>query len=110
LKSFFGWLAQDTRAANIMEGMKIKTPGMADVPVLSEAQLKALLGSLQGKVARSVRGRALHVTQHHVTRQARRVAGGIRAGHLHVPILEDSREPPPVVLRYRSSPKHSEPI
>jgi site-specific recombinase XerD len=32
LKSFFGWLAQDTRTGNIMEGMKIQTPDSADAP------------------------------------------------------------------------------
>jgi hypothetical protein len=29
LRSFFGWLAKDTRTANIMEGMKYKTPSKA---------------------------------------------------------------------------------
>jgi site-specific recombinase XerD len=59
LKSFFGWLAQDTRAANIMDGMKIKTPGMADVPVLSEAQLKALLGSCKGEGVIALRDKSI---------------------------------------------------
>jgi integrase/recombinase XerC len=59
LKSFFGWLAQDTRAANIMDGMKHRTPGMADVPVLSEAQLKALLGSCKGEGIIALRDKAI---------------------------------------------------
>jgi integrase len=59
LRSFFGWLAQETRAANIMDGMKHKTPGMADVPVLSEAQLKALLGSCKGEGIIALRDKAI---------------------------------------------------
>jgi site-specific recombinase XerD len=59
LRSFFGWLAQDIRTANIMEGMKIKTPGMADVPVLSEVQLKALVGACKGEAVIALRDRCI---------------------------------------------------
>ena len=59
LRSFFGWLAQDARTANIMEGMKIKTPGMADVPVLSEAELRALIGACKGDGIIALRDKAI---------------------------------------------------
>jgi integrase/recombinase XerD len=59
LRSFFGWLAQDTRAVNIMEGMKIKTPGMTDVPVLSEAELRALIGACKGESIIALRDKGI---------------------------------------------------
>lgn len=40
LKSFFGWLANDTRTDNTMNGMKIQTPDSADAPVLSVQRAK----------------------------------------------------------------------
>jgi site-specific recombinase XerD len=59
LRSFFGWLAQDTPAVNIMAEMKVKSPGMADVPVLSEAELRALLASCKGEGIIALRDKSI---------------------------------------------------
>jgi integrase/recombinase XerC len=59
MRGFFEWLAKDIRTANIMEGMTRKTPAMADVPVLSEAQLKALIGTCKGEGIIALRDKAI---------------------------------------------------
>lgn len=59
LRSFFSWLAQDTKTENIMDGMRAKTPEIKDVPVLTVEQIKALLGTCKGDGVIALRDRAV---------------------------------------------------
>jgi hypothetical protein len=49
LRSFFTWLAKDTgRGDSIMVSIRVKQPDVADVPVLTPDELRALIGTCKG--------------------------------------------------------------